>query len=186
MSGYSQEIASEPPSCHLQWEEKMKYFANSRSLISSAAAGLILLTPTTVYSESTKESGIVCWTGEIEYYRTTDKDMAWVWKLDWTYVTDDRNPELAASGKCAGTGGLVDGIPDVPPFFCIANRTDGARWMSRVIGGPEGNKGEYFGGIEQAAGISGGYSGGPQIALPADEGKIAGCRAIQSEYTMGQ
>lgn len=132
-----------------------------------------------------KDSGVVCWTGEIEFIRTTEKDMAWVWTIDWTYMPDDRNMlDNAQSGKCLGSGGMVDGKPEPSTQFCKHIRKDGATFMSRGIGGPQGNEGTMFGGTGTFEGVVGGYVGSAQIQLPADEGRIAGCRPSSAEWTL--
>jgi len=149
-----------------------------------AVVGLIFCGPVSSAAETTQFSGKVCWTGEIQNVGTTEKDYAWVWTVDWTYTSDDDNPELAQSGRCFGTGAMIDGQPKPNPEFCLHNRTDGATFMSTGMSSPEGNKFTMFGGTGKLAGVTGGFNGGPLQALPAGEGKLAGCRKTNGEMTL--
>lgn len=156
---------------------------NTRTFIGSIIAGASMVAASVSYAETVKASGDVCWTGEIEYIGTTKKDTAWIWKIDWTYMSDDKDPKLGASGKCFGSGGLVDGKPDISTQFCSHNQVGGGKFMSHGISGQEGGKGTYFGGTEKFAGITGGWVGTARINLPAGEGRLAGCRHLTGEYT---
>ncbi len=156
---------------------------NTRIIIASLAAGASMIAASVSYAETVKPSGDVCWTGEIENIGTTEKDTAWIWKIDWTYMSDDKDPKLGGSGKCFGSGGLVDGKPKIGTTFCTHNPVGGGSYMSYGRGGPKGSKGTYFGGTEKFAGITGGYVGGPEGKLPAGEGRLVGCRHVSGEYT---
>ena len=156
---------------------------NTRTFIASLVAGASMVVASAAYAETVKASGDVCWTGEIEYIGTTKKDTAWIWKADWTYMPDDKDLKSGASGKCFGSGGLVDGKPKIGTTFCSHNQVVGGKFMSFGMGGPKGSKGTYFGGTDKFAGITGGFVGGPEGKLPAGEGRLAGCRHVNGEYT---
>jgi hypothetical protein len=149
-----------------------------------AVVGLVFSGPVSSAAETTQFSGTVCWTGTIKNIGTTEKDYAWIWTIDWTYTTDDDNPELAQSGGCFGTGAMIDGQPRPNPEFCLHNRTDGAAFMSTGMSSPDGSKFTMFGGTGELAGLSGSFNGGARLDLPADEGKIAGCRKTNGEMTL--
>lgn len=134
--------------------------------------------------ETVKTAGVVCWTGDIEYLGTTDKDIAWVWTVDWTYTPDDRNMQNAATGRCLGSGGMIDGKPDFSNEYCIHKRQDEATFMSQGQASAQGSKAIMFGGTGSFAGAVGGWAGSERIQLSASDGKLAGCRATAGEYTV--
>jgi hypothetical protein len=133
-----------------------------------------------------KTAGLYCWTGDIEYIATTKKDMGWSWSIDLTYFPDDKDPEKAASGRCFGTGGMIAGKAESSAEFCIIKSKDGSTYMSRIVGGAEGNKGMFFGGTGTYEGITGGSVGGPRVSAPAEKGKLAACRHVEAEFTTGE
>jgi hypothetical protein len=156
---------------------------NTRSIITCLALGVSITAASASYAATVKNTGSVCWTGEIEYITTTKKDMAWVYKVDWTFMADDKDPKKGTSGKCFGSGGLVNGKPDIATEFCIHNSVSGGSMMSHGKSGPKAGKGTFYGGIKASAGSVGGFISGARIQLPADKGRIAGCRSSKVEYT---
>jgi hypothetical protein len=147
------------------------------------AASLSLLAGQAV-SETVKTDGVVCWTGDIERMGTSEKDNAWVFTIDWTYIPDDKKIENYSSGRCFGSGALAGGKPDVANTYCIHNRmADDAKFMSQNQASPSGSKATVFGGTGALAGVVGGWVGSAQISLPADDGKLAACRPLTGEYT---
>lgn len=134
--------------------------------------------------ETVKTAGVVCWTGDIEYLRTTDKDLAWTWTVDWTYTPDDRNMQNASTGRCLGSGGMIDGKPETSKDYCIHKRRDEATFMSQGQASPQRSKSTMFGGTGSFAGVQGGWEGSERVQLPASDGKLAGCRATVGEYTV--
>jgi len=157
---------------------------NTRTFIMCLGLGVSIAAVSTSYAETVKTSGDVCWTGEIEYIGTTKKDTAWIWKIDWTYLSDDKDPKKGASGKCFGSGGLINGKPDISTQFCSYNQVGGGKFMSNGIGGQEGSKATYFGGIEKYAGVTGEFIGTARVNLPAGDGRLVGCRHGSGEYTI--
>ena len=163
----------------------MKFVNKFIFTVSVSAFSLFSYSIPIASADMMKASGVVCWTGDIEFIRTTEKDMAWVWTIDWTYMPDDRNMlDDAASGKCLGSGGLVDGKPELSTQFCNHIRKDGATFMSRGTGSPQGSEGTMFGGTGTYEGVVGGFVGSARIDLPADDGRIAGCRPTTAEWTL--
>jgi hypothetical protein len=158
----------------------------TRSITGLLAIGAAAVLALPASAETVKTGGTVCWTGEIEYISTSKKDMAWVWKLDWTFVSDDKDPKRGGSGKCFGSGGMIAGKPETSASFCKHNPVGGGKYMSRAVGGAKGNKGAYFGGIKEMAGISGSYVGGPLMRLPAEKGEFSACRQTNGEYTLAK
>lgn len=157
---------------------------NTRTFITCLTLGVSIAATSASYAKMVKTSGDVCWTGEIEYIGTTKKDTAWIWKIDWTYMSDDKDIKKGASGKCFGSGGFVDGKPKVGTTFCSHNQVGGGKFMSYSMSGPKGSKGTFFGGTDKFAGIVGGFVGGPELKLPTGKGRLAGCRQNKAEYTI--
>jgi hypothetical protein len=137
-----------------------------------------------IHAASYKTGGTVCWTGDIEYLATTKKDMGWAWSLNFTYLSDSDDPAKNSSGRCLGSGGMVDGTPEASPFFCQVNFKDGAKHMVRGVGGAKSVEEIYYGGSGRLAGIAGTAAGDARIDLPAESGKIAGCRNVKGEFTL--
>jgi hypothetical protein len=157
-------------------------FSFTVSTIALAASLSILAGQAT--SDTVKTAGVVCWTGEIELIGTSEKDNAWVWTVDWTYVPDDKNLQNTSTGRCFGSGGMIDGKPDVANDWCIHNQKSGTKYMSQGKSSPVGSKSMMFGGSGDYAGVVGGWIGSGRIDLPASDGKLAGCRALTGEYTL--
>lgn len=156
----------------------------NRVLSACFALAVALPAASVSFAEPVKDSGTICFTGEIDRLGTTGKDVTWIWTLEWTFMSDDKDPERAASGKCFGSGALIGGKPEANPYFCTHKPVGGGSYMSRGVGGRGGNKTEFFGGTEKYEGISGGSIGGPEIQLPADKGHFAACRQYDAEYTL--
>lgn len=156
----------------------------SKTVSAIALAFCIYILPGQAASDPVKTAGVVCWTGEIEYLSTSEQDIAWVWTVNWNYMPDDRNMKNASTGRCLGSGGMIEGKPDVANEFCIHNRRDDAKFMSQGQSSPKGSKAVMFGGTGSFAGVVGGWNGGERIDLPTGDGKLAGCRATSGEYTL--
>ncbi len=146
--------------------------------------GLFVGSSVVASADTGNMTGKVCWHGDIEFLSTTDQDRAWVWTIDWTFTSEDGDISSAASGRCFGSGGMIDGKVDINHEYCIHNRNDGAKHMSRGKGGPKGSESIMFGGTGKFAGVTGGWTGGERMSLPASDGSIAGCRDLQGEYTL--
>jgi hypothetical protein len=166
---------------HKSREEVM----NSTITISAIAlAASLSLMASQASTQTIETAGVVCWTGDIEFMGTTDKDMGWVWTVDWTYTSDDKDMQRAATGRCLGSGGMIDGKPEASNEYCIHNRQDGATFMSQGQSSAKGSKATMFGGTGALAGVAGGWTGGERIQLPVSDGKLAGCRVTAGEYTL--
>ena len=126
-------------------------------------------------------SGKTCWTGEVEFMGTSQKDKAWVFKMDYVFLSDKGHP--MEIGRCFGSGGLVDGTPDISTKFCSAKATDGGAYMSHHAGDAKSASGVYFGGTEQYADMDGGFEGGEVNSVSMKDGKLAGCRPTTREMT---
>ena len=119
-----------------------------------------------------------------EWLGTTEKDIAWVWTVDWTYTPDDTNMQTASTGHCLGSGGMIDGKPDVANEYCIHNRRDDAKFMSQGQSSPKGSKATMFGCTGSFADTVGGWNGNERIDLPTGDEKPAGCRTTNGEYAL--
>lgn len=157
-----------------------------KNLVGTGCFALVCVMSTNSFAtaETFVESGDVCFTGEIEYIGTTEKDMAWAWKIDWTFLPDDKDPMKAASGKCFGSGALINGKPEPNPYFCTQLPAGGGSFMLRGVGGRAGNEGFFFGGTQEFEGIHGSFTGGPEVQLPADKGRLTACRRHTAEYSI--
>jgi hypothetical protein len=150
--------------------------------ILACAMSVALITP--AFAKTVKFSGTACWIGDIEYLSTGKKDLTWSWKADYTFIPDDNDPKKVGSGKCFGHGGVVDGKPAASPTFCTRNYGDNGKYMERLTGGPKGAKGIMFGGVGPYKGVTGTIVEGLSITVPADKGKIAGCRPWTGEHNI--
>ena len=152
------------------------------AVLLTGATAFALITPSS--AKTVKPDGEVCWTGDIEVITSGKGNMAWSWKIDVVFASSDNDPKKAAEGQCVGSGGVVNGKPEVAPTFCLYEHAAGGKYMERVIGGPKGTKGTYFGGTGRLAGITGSFTEGPTTKRPADKGKLSGCRPFKGEYSI--
>ena len=134
---------------------------------------MALASPALAKTETIK--GTSCWTGKLDMIATTKKDMGWAYSLNYTWLAENNDPELNLSGRCIGSGGMVDGKYESEPFFCTINAAEGSSYMGRGIGSPRGAKSILFGGTGAFKGVSGMVTGGPAVKLPAPKGSFARC-----------
>ena len=110
---------------------------------------MALASPALAKTETIK--GTSCWTGKLDMIATTKKDMGWAYSLNYTWLAENNDPELSLSGRCIGSGGMVDGKYESAPFFCTINAADGSSYMGCGIGSPKGAKSILFGGTGAGA-----------------------------------
>ena len=135
---------------------------------------MALATPALAKTETMK--GTSCWTGKLDVVSTTAKDMGWAYSLNYVWLSDDNDPKKSVTGRCVGSGGLINGKYQSAPFFCDTITADGSKYMGSGIGTPEKLDAVLFGGTGKFKGVSGTVKGGPQISLGAPQGEFASCR----------
>jgi len=148
----------------------------------ACALSMALTAPALAKTE--KISGMVCSTGTMDLIASGKKSMGWGYTLHYTWLSDDRDPKNNFSGRCIGSGGMVDGKYESAPYYCTVNANDGSKFMVRGMGGPTGSKATLYGGSGRFAGVSGTVTGGPRIKLPAPKGRLAACRHEVVERTL--
>ena len=155
----------------------------TRNICAAAMAlGLTSTFPFLAVAETFESSGKTCWSGEVEYMGTTEKDKAWVFKIDYVFLSEDGVPR--EKGRCFGSGGLVDGEADIATKFCTVTTPSGGTFMSQHKGDGKGATGFYFGGVDHYENMVGGFESGEIEALPVSEdGVIAGCRNTTRKMT---
>lgn len=156
----------------------------SHKMTIALAAALVVALAAPAGAKTVKQGGLSCWTGKYDAVVTTKKDMGWTYTLNYTWLADDKDPMKSLTGRCIGSGGMIDGKIESSPFFCSVLAADGSKRMSRGVGGPQGHKSVFFGGTGAFQGISGQVIGGPVVKLPAAKGSFANCRRDEAEYTL--
>ncbi len=89
-------------------------FATKTALLAGALA-MALATPALAKTETMK--GTSCWTGKLDVVSTTAKDMGWAYSLNYVWLPDDNDPKKSVTGRCVGSGGLINGEYQSAPFF---------------------------------------------------------------------
>jgi hypothetical protein len=156
------------------------------NIIQNRMAGIALasIIAMPLAAETIEGSGTVCWTGDITFVGTSAADMGYTWANEWTFMPENKDPNMLSSGVCHGSGIVVNGTPEPFPYFCKYMSSNGSTHMSRVEGGDADANGIYFGGTGAYEGMTGTNKLGAVMPLPAAEGKLAGCRPASASISL--